>query len=43
MEKHVDFRRYFGLGASGKPAMDPQCIADDIETKWVTAGYPGRL
>jgi len=43
MEKHVDFRQYFGSDATGKPAEKPQCVADDIEAKWAKAGYPGRL
>lgn len=43
MEKHVDFKQYYGLGATNRPAGDPQCVADDIEMKWEKAGYPGRL
>lgn len=44
MENHIDFKQYFGPDAAGaKPAQDPKCIVDDIETKWEKAGYPGRL
>jgi hypothetical protein len=43
MEKHVDFKQYFGLDATGKPDQDPKCVADDIEAKWEKAGWPGKL
>ena len=43
MEKHVDFKQYYGPDATNRPAGDPQCLADDIEMKWEKAGYPGRL
>jgi hypothetical protein len=42
MKGHVDFKQYFGSDATGKAAPKPQCVADDIEAKWVKAGYPGR-
>jgi hypothetical protein len=43
LDKHVDFKQYFGPDATGKPAQQPQCVADDIEAKWENDGYPGRL
>jgi hypothetical protein len=44
LEKHIDFKQYFGSDAAvAKLAQNPQCIADDIEAKWEKAGYPGRL
>jgi hypothetical protein len=43
LDKHIDFKQYFGHDATGKPAAEPQCVADDIEAKWKQAGYPGRL
>ena len=36
---HVDFKHYFDRSA----AQPPQCVADDIEHKWKTADYIGRL
>jgi len=43
MEKHIDFKQYYGPDETNRPAGDPQCVADDIEMKWEKAGYPGRL
>ena len=43
LAKHIDFKQYFGADATGKPVLEPQCVADDIEAKWEKAGYPGRL
>jgi hypothetical protein len=43
LDKHIDFKQYFGPDATGKPAPEPQCVADDIEAKWEKAGCPGRL
>jgi hypothetical protein len=31
---HVDFAQYFDGSSDPQPAADPQCVADDIETKW---------
>jgi hypothetical protein len=39
MRVHVDFRHYFGLG----PPQTAQCVADNIEQKWGSAGCVGRL
>jgi hypothetical protein len=43
MARHVDFKQYFGDGATGMPAHNPQCVADDIEAKWEAAGFPGSI
>jgi hypothetical protein len=43
LEKHCDFKQYFGPDATGNPVPEPQCVADDIEAKWEKAGYPGRF
>jgi hypothetical protein len=34
LDKHIDFKQYFGPDATGKPAPEPECVADDIEAKW---------
>jgi hypothetical protein len=34
LEKHCDFKQYFGPDATGNPVPEPQCVADDIEAKW---------
>jgi Uncharacterized alpha/beta hydrolase domain (DUF2235) len=39
MRVHVDFMSYF----DGSPAQPPQYVADDIELKWESAGFSGRL
>ncbi|WP_375783544.1 DUF2235 domain-containing protein [Bradyrhizobium sp. Pha-3] len=39
MRVHVDFKHYFDESL----AEPPQCVADDIELKWKTGGYAGRL
>jgi hypothetical protein len=43
LDKHTDFKQYFGPDETRKSAPEPQCVADDIEAKWEKAGYPGRL
>jgi hypothetical protein len=44
LQTHVDFAQYFDLGSNGPEPNPPKtCIADDIEAKWKTAGYPGRI
>ena len=43
LDQQIDFKQYFGPDATGKPAPEPQCVADDIEAKWEKAGCPGRL
>ncbi|WP_315745464.1 MULTISPECIES: DUF2235 domain-containing protein [unclassified Bradyrhizobium] len=40
MKVHVDFRHYFD-GSPPPPVL--QSVADDIESKWTTEGFPGRL
>jgi hypothetical protein len=44
LQTHVDFKQYFA-SCSGSPGPNPNrsCIADDIETKWETTGYVGRI
>jgi hypothetical protein len=44
LETHVDFKQYFepSAGRSG-PNLVRSCIADDIETRWETTGYIGRI
>jgi hypothetical protein len=44
LRTHVDFGSYFNPGSNGPGSNPPKtCIADDIETKWKSAGYPGRI
>ena len=44
LQTHVDFAQCFSLGSRGSgPSPTQSCIADDIETKWKTAGYVGRI
>jgi hypothetical protein len=44
LRTHIDFAPYFGTGSNGPGPNPPKtCIADDIEAKWKTAGYPGRI
>jgi hypothetical protein len=44
LRTHVDFVQYFSSGLSGSaPSPNQSCIADDIETKWKTTGYVGRI
>ncbi|MDH6259165.1 hypothetical protein M2427_003093 [Bradyrhizobium sp. BR13661] len=39
MRVHVDFMHYF----DGSAAQLPQCVADDIEQTWESAGSVERL
>jgi hypothetical protein len=41
--QHVDFKQYFGDGATAQSAQNPQCVADDIEAKWEAACFRGRI
>src|SRR5258706_9343833 len=44
LRTHIDFKQYFGPGtANASPAQNPQCVADDIETKWEKDDYVGRV
>jgi hypothetical protein len=43
MARHVDLKQYFGDGATGLPAQNLQCVADDIEARRESAGFPGRI
>jgi uncharacterized protein (DUF2235 family) len=41
MSNHVDFLQYYDpVNLNPRPADPPQCIADDIETKWTSAQGP---
>jgi hypothetical protein len=40
LEKHCDFKQYFGPDATGNPVPEPQRVADDIEAKWEKADIP---
>jgi hypothetical protein len=44
MRPHIDFEQFYDTtNTNPQPSQNPQCVADNIELKWETAGWPGRL
>jgi len=37
MKKTYDFKQHYGPDPTNKPAGDPQCVADDIESEMVAS------